>query len=216
MLLVGGTNLAAFRAYVFLLVSNTLKLLGVRLSKLSKFVLGVLLILVFIPHAYADIGFQLSVISWSLLNLIPAGRLISKFSIIPEIARDEVLMAFFGSFILFPVSLLYFKEYNLASLVANTIVGPLFSILSLVLMGIFPVSLISSGYFVEKLINLVNSGVVLIYRLIGDFSGLEFVVKDGDFVSGIIYIVFFGVTSYFIYKGIYKYASKECIQDFYI
>ncbi len=216
MLLVGIYNLAAFRAYIFMLVSIVLKILGIRLGKLAKLVVGLVIIMVSVPHAYADIGFQLSIISWSLLNLIPASGLISRFSMIPELLRDEVLMALFGSCILFPVSLMYFREYNLVSLVANTIIGPLFSLFSLILIGLFPVKLIFSGQIIERLVLSFNSIVVYVYGLIEEFAGIKFVITGDSVLGHFLYMVFFGIILFFIYKKACKYASKECIQQFYI
>jgi competence protein ComEC len=203
MLLVGLDNLPAFRAYLFFMLAVFQKFTGRRLSKLTIASLCIIIIMLLKQGAYADMGLQLSFIAWASLNLF-LKSLTKKFAFLPSLLRDEILVAALGTLILLPVSLLYFEEINLLSVVYNAFLVPIFGILNIVFLFALVLIMIFSRVPVQ-IVDLLNALVALLLNSIESAS--QYTIKVAlDSYAGLALVAFFAI---FVITNIWKQISNE-------
>ncbi len=213
MYLVGFDNLPAFRAFIFVTLNILLKIKGRKISKMNFIVLAITIIQIFIPHAYTDIGLQLSLLAYFMMNIF-LSPLSKKLDQLPSLLRDEVVMSFFGSLILFPISLIYFQEINIFSTVANMLLIPLFSFVNLIFLPV--ILLLKIKFFlINQIIYIFDLFINQIFGLIRKLAEIEVVVKNSTIWGQILIILLFILIIKKIYITYEFYKEDKKLQEYY-
>ncbi|MFW5703168.1 MAG: ComEC/Rec2 family competence protein [Candidatus Dojkabacteria bacterium] len=200
---VGFANLPAFRAYLFSMLYLLQLFTGRRISKINLFAIGLVLIASSAQGFYADLGLQLSLSAWAGVNLV-LSPIMHKLQTIPEPFRSEFFASGLGTAVLLPITMLFFGQVNLLSVMFNALLVPIFGIANILFISLIPLSY-SGLQFPSWIWKLSDNAINLLLKLISYFSNFEFVVMTGESLA---YLILLLAPTYLIFM-IYNYAQKQ-------
>lgn len=178
--IVSFDNLPAVRAAMFLLILNFCSYSGIYIPRWQRILLAVTIIQVAWPWAHLNLGFQLSVIAWSVITIFMQGAL-DKIPL-PEFFKTELLAALFGTVMLLPVTLFFFDSVNLISPVANLLASPFLALINLV----GAVILLLPESVAGLVTNVTNLATQLVYLTLENLAHHSLVVETGSFLGHLI------------------------------
>ncbi len=131
LLLVGVDNIPALRATLMGFVLLYAKLKGRRTSGFLILIFIAVLMHIQNPYTYRSLSFQLSFAATGGLMLISSHltKLFSKF--LPETINEDVSTTMTAIFVTFPITFANFGKVTLYALLANILIAPLVSLISL-------------------------------------------------------------------------------------
>jgi len=205
-LLIGLANLAALRACLFMLWTQLEKFLGKKLPVISKYLVVLSIILFIQPTAYLSVSLQLSFLASGLLT-IAADRFLKQqdFS---YLLKSELGVSVLGSSLIFPLTIKYFGQVNLVSILWNLLLVPVVGVINLIAL-IVSTWLATFSVFPALLGRILDYIILKFSELLHSLSFIELNVLAETNLANFIWAIFITMISAYFYLKCKNYAKFE-------
>jgi competence protein ComEC len=197
MALVGLSNLPALRAFTFLSTELLTRFTGIYVHPFQKLIIALLAIHLIKPYAFLDIGFQLSITAWLVVKVV-LGEFLDRSGVPAGFLRDEIAASALGTALLLPVTIAFFGEANLLSVLYNAVLVPSFSVFNLAAL----IAVLTSPFLPRTIVNeLFDQVSNLLVAVIETFSRGEIWIVAGSAESTVMTVIWLLAIAYiFILK----------------
>ena len=211
--IMSGGSPSVVRAFIMICIILVGKLLKKETDPLTSLALAAILILLFNPLQILDIGFQLSFICIiSIILLLPVLKKI-KMPVHNRVV-DAVLMTLSIQIGILPVTLYYFNSFPVFSILANLIIVPLVSILTIlgIVICILSFTWASAAAITGLIIDFICSNVLDITNIISKipYSNLN-IITPNIIVIFLYYLVVGAIFKLIVIKDRYKRAVNYLV-----